>query len=1269
MRYCDLVQFDPIETVIQLRDADQDAAARRLVETYVISERMADQLVNVVIEQLQFKTPGDNKGVLIVGNYGTGKSHLMSVISAVAERAQLASALNHAGIQAASARIAGQFHVIRAEIGGVTGALRDILLRELETALIRWGTPFTFPAADQVTNNKDALIQAVDVFRQRYPDQGILLVVDELLDYLRTRDERALILDLGFLRELGEVAALTPFRFLGGVQETLFDNPRFAFVAEQLRRVRDRFEQVRIAREDIAFVVSHRLLRKTDAQLAQISEHLRPFTPLYGRLAERLSEFAQLFPIHPAYIDTFERVYVAEKREVLKTFSLAMGDLLDQDVPQDQPGLISYDHYWDTLRGNASMRGLPGVAEVIDKSDVLLGRILHAYTRPHLLPMARRIVEALSVHRLTTADIYVPLGATAEELRDDLCLHVPLPEPSAEFLLDQVQVALREIMRTVSGQYISYNEANGQYYLDVKKDIDFEAKIAERGDFIDDPDLNRYFFDALGQVFNLSNTTYVPTHRIWFYELNWDERKVTRPGYLFLGLPDERSTAQPPRDFYLYILPPFVDEQGRRTLAAYKEGADEQHPNDEVLFELVGLDQSFKDLLTKYAGARAMATEAASHRDEYADKADGYLKRLVRWLREHLAGHLQVTYQGVTESLGAVLAQLRSTASHTLEEMLALVASHLLAPDFRERYVDYPTFDHLSRPITESSRPVSAMEAVRFLAGRGRTSLAMGILEGLALVDDEGNVRPYGSPFARRYLDLLQVKAQGQVVNRGEVIEQIAGGLQPVEKDLFFRLEPEWIVVVLLALVYNGDIVLNLGGREELDAGSIERAATMALADLVDFRFYKQPRTLPVNLWATIFEGLGLAPGLIRDENTRARALSEHLLPTVGAELERAARIHGQLQQGIQVWNASLFTDRFTLEVEAGTVVGSDRPTVTFSLTTLLPHLRGYKQFLETLSRFNTVGKLRNLRLTLQEIGDALADRDVVDRAAHLLGLVGRIQPVAAYLAEARANLPDDHPWAERADAARQALLADLRQLGNGESEIDALARTRELDTLKADYVAAYAGLHRQLVLGPQADDRRLRLYDDPRLAALNALVEIDLLALNRAELDGWKQAIAALRPCRGFHEGLLTDSPTCPVCHLRPVQAGHGDVGTMIEQLDERLDDMLLRWRQALRAALISDAAQKSLGAMTAAERTPIDVFLDQGDADPRIPPGLARAATQALHGIEALTLPVEALIAALKDGGLPCTRDELQARFKQFVQTQMRSHDESSTRLTLDR
>jgi len=1255
MRYRDLVQFEPIETVIQLRDADQEEAARRLVQTYVTSDRMADQLANVVIPQLQFLSPRDNKGVLIVGNYGTGKSHLMAVVSAVAEYADLVPVLDHALVQEAAQAIAGHFRVVRAEIGGVTGSLRDILLRELEIALENWGIQWAFPPADQVTNNKDAIIAAVATFQERYPDHGILLVVDELLDYLRTREERQLILDLGFLRELGEVAALTPFRFLGGLQETLFDNPRFAFVAEQLRRVRDRFEQVRIAREDIAYVVSHRLLCKTDEQLARITEHLRQFTPLYSRLAERLDEFAQLFPIHPAYIETFERVYVVEKREVLRTFSRAMQAMLDQEVPTDQPGLVSYDHYWDVLRGNPIMRGLPGVAEVIDKSYVLEGRIQNAYTRPHLLPVAQRIIHALSVHRLTTNDIYVPLGATPEELRDDLCLHVRLPEPSTDFLLDQVQVALREIMRTVSGQYISYNEANGQYYLDVKKDIDFETKIGERGDFFDDVDLNPYFFDALRQALNLSDTTYVTNYRIWFYELPWAERKVTRPGYLFLGTPDERSTAQPPRDFYVYVLPPFLN----------REWHDEER-SDEVIFQLTGLDQTFTDLLRQYAGARAMANEAASHREVYAEKADYHLRRLLRWLREHLTDHLHVTYQGVTEPIGTVLARTRSTASQTIEDLLRLVASHLLTPDFEECYPDYPTFRRLTQPVSEAARPTGAMEAIRFLAGRGRTNLAMGVLEGLELVDDEGSVRPYQSRYARRYLDLLQKKPEGQVVNRGELIEQVAMGIQPVEKDIPFRLEPEWSVVVLLALAYNGDIVLCLGGRTELDASSVERAATMAMADLTDFRFYKRPRTLPLNLWTMIFEGLGLSPGLVRDENTRDRAVQE-LQRIVGAELERTAMLQGCLQQGVRLWNTSLFTDRFTVEVEAGTVVATDLPEVTLSVTELLPSLRGYKQFLEELSRFNTVGKLRNLRLTVSQVTDALDDQTVVNRAEQLSHLVDRIQPLTAYLAEAQANLPADHPWSERAAAARQALLDDVRHLGKGEEARGGPALRRELETLKADYVTAYAELHRQLVLGPQADDRRQRLYNDPRLAALNELSAIDLLS--SLELEAWKQTLSALLTCREFHEGAISDTPTCPSCHLRPAQHRHGQAGQMLDQLDARLDDLLIRWRQALQANLTSETAQRSLEAMTPAERRPIEQFLDQPEDGSHIPEGFVDAATKALRGIEALTLPVDGLLEALKEGGLPCAVEELQRRFAHFVSQNMRGHDPRNTRLTLDR
>ena len=182
------------------------------------------------------------------------------------------------------------------------------------------------------------------------PRQGLLLVLDELLDYLRTRNEQALILDLNFLRELGEICRSTRFRFVAGVQESLFDSGRFQFVASTLQRVRDRFEQVRIAREDVAYVVSRRLLTKTAEQRGRIREHLAQFAPLYGSMNERMDAFVELFPVHSAYLDTFEKVYVAEKREVLKTLSAALRGLIDHEVPDTEPGLVTYDSYWLHLK-------------------------------------------------------------------------------------------------------------------------------------------------------------------------------------------------------------------------------------------------------------------------------------------------------------------------------------------------------------------------------------------------------------------------------------------------------------------------------------------------------------------------------------------------------------------------------------------------------------------------------------------------------------------------------------------------------------------------------------------------------------------------------------------------------------------------------------------------------------------------------------------------------------------------------------------------------
>jgi chromosomal replication initiation ATPase DnaA len=112
MLYKDLIQFTPIESIIQLRDAEREASARNLVQTYVISDQMANKLADLAISQIQFDRPLDNKGVLIVGNYGTGKSHLMSVLSAVAEHGGMVEDIAHPKVREAARSIAGKLRLV-----------------------------------------------------------------------------------------------------------------------------------------------------------------------------------------------------------------------------------------------------------------------------------------------------------------------------------------------------------------------------------------------------------------------------------------------------------------------------------------------------------------------------------------------------------------------------------------------------------------------------------------------------------------------------------------------------------------------------------------------------------------------------------------------------------------------------------------------------------------------------------------------------------------------------------------------------------------------------------------------------------------------------------------------------------------------------------------------------------------------------------------------------------------------------------------------------
>jgi predicted ATPase len=1232
MKYADLIDFDPIDSVVQLREADREESAKRLVETYVISDRMAEQLSDLVFRQLQFETPTDNKGLFVVGNYGTGKSHLMALLSAIAEHKGLAGALTHPGVADKAEQIAGRFFVIRSEINS-SMPLRQFVMETLQDKLAEHDVHFEVPPEDEVRNHKDVFANMMAVFTEQFPDKGLLFVLDELLDYLRSNNEQELMRNLNFLRAVGEFCKGSRFRFIAGVQESLFDNPRFQFAADSLRRVKDRFEQMRIAREDVAHVVSERLLKKDAKQQSLVREHLQQFSELYGTMNERMDEFVRLFPVHPAYIDTFERVYVAEKREVLKTLSASIRRLLDTEVPTEEPGVIAYDSYWQNLKDNPSFRSVPEIRDVIEKSDVLEARIEQAFTRPQYRPAALRIIHALSVHRLTTSDIFAPLGVTAEELRDELCILLPLPERDAEFLKTVVETVLREIVKTVSGQFISFNKENGQYYLDLKKDIDFDSLVEKRSESLSDSQLDRYYFDALRRVVleDPEAPPYITGYRIWEHELEWRERKAGRTGYLFFGAPNERSTAQPPRDFYIYFIQPFEPPYFK----------DERKP-DEVYFRLVQRDEEFDRALRLYAGAREQAaTASGSNQKVYDDKALELLRSLTNWLQENHTTAFEVTYQGKTKALGELLQSIfaRTPARGGVRDYIDVAGAVSLSSHFTDTAPDYPIF---STPITRHNRGQAAQDALRWIAGSVKSKLGTAVLDALEMLDGD-QLRPRESRYAKHIIEKLSAKGEGQVLNRSELVDEETG----IEYWTRFRLEPEFLAVVLACLVHSGDSVISITGKK-IDASHIDEFAKRSIDEIVQFKHIERPRDVPLGALQELFDLLGVPKGLVVNPSRRDDAVAK--LQAKVAELVNKVVIVQEQVDKLVLWGQSVLSDQEQSEWRQ--------------------KLEDLKTFLESLQAYNTAGKLKSFSHDVAGIQAQRPGLTLVREVEELVELVQQVGPTTAYLGKAEAVLKAEHPWVDQMRERRAELMAKITSPKHRADAGFQRSLGQALSQLKTTYQDAYMNSHGKARLGATNDQRKAKLGQDPRLKQLQRLSSVEMMPTQ--QLKSFENQLFGLKPCFSLTKQELDADPICPHCAFRPIEEPFTGVraGERVKQLDAQLDDLISDWTKTLLGNLKDPTVVENIDLLSDTKgKEAVQTFLSERELPDPIHPVFLKALQEVLSGLEKVVLSEDDLRVALTEGGVPCRVSELKERFENFVAGLTKGKDSTKVRVVVEK
>jgi predicted ATPase len=1224
MKYRDLIQFEPIKSVVVLKDAVEDQLAQKLVDTYVISERMADVIENVIIEQLQFQRPIDYKGIMVVGNYGTGKSHLMSVIAAIAEFDGTSNFIHNQRIAEKAKEIEGKFKVLRVEFDGIQVSLSEVLFHEMAKYLQEIGVDYDMPNISALISNKDEMKRMMAAFHEVYPDHGFLLVIDELLDFLRTRKEQELILDLGFLRAMGEICQNTRFRFMTGVQEMLFDNPKFQFVAAELRRVKERTVQAIIVREDIEFVVSQRLLRKDDRQKALIREHLQKFAPLYDKLGEQIEKYAELFPIHPSYLSAFENVRVVEKRVALTTISEEIEKLLDTDVPINSPGVISYDNYWLYIQGDRTLRTDRDVREVLEKSDVIMDRIENAFPKGKAAykPLAKRIVRALSVFRLTTDDIKVKIGVASTELRDQLFLYDEIVEFDMESLNARIDSTLNEIMKSVSHQFISFNRDNGQYYLDLDKTIAVDDLIEQKAGMLVDNQLDRYYFEVLEKLTDDGSASIVSGYRIWQHELNWHARKITRPGYLFFGAPNERSTAQPERDFYVYFLQAYDPPKFK----------DEAKP-DEVFFKLVTKEEAFHQTLRLYAGAREMASTASSATKRlYDDKTAEYLKKLMNWLVENMPSAYKMTYKGVTKKLADW--SISAPARATVREIIDAAADDCLTSWFEEKYKDYPTFRQSNVSITREALLKTYIPETLNQISNPKTKTARIILDGLVLLDGE-KVSIQKSGYAKWVLELLNNKGHGQVLNSSELLEVLQSqGEWEVKKTKEYKLEPELLSVILATLVYTGDIVINIDG-ETYDSMKFNLLVGLKAEGIAQFSNIKKPSDLPLSELRALFDLFSIGHGLLQPDSliNGVQTLQKKVLQV----LTQVVELQHELKDKIQTWELPLLSDEDLNDYQA--------------------KLRSLHQFLQGLQVFDTPAKLKNFKKSIDDVKSQQEFIKLVNRLLQWRERASLITKKANYIVSARNQVSMTDDWYVQVEEALEDLYLALKSGGDCNAELQVI------DQLKMHYINFYFAQHSVSRIGATEENKLNQLKRDGRIDTLQKLSAIPILPTQ--QLQTWNDKSGDLKICWKLQKSELEHTPVCPYCRYRPKDEKYAQQVT-IRQLEFELEELLDSWTKTLLTTLNDIELKGNIELLTKEQTELINSFMSEKSFEIPVDLRLVQSIKEVLEGIQKVELPLIRLLEMAGDGS-PLTIEELRLRFEQLVREQIGTHASSRVRIML--
>lgn len=1204
----DLMQFEEIIDVVQLRKAGDE---EEIVSKYVISDALRGHLL-YMLEQLASDT---HRSFNVIGNYGTGKSHFLKFVSIILEHSEYRSLIRDTAVRHAAEEFQRRFAVVKFECPAAKGThLRHIFYEEVQEQLeARYGIDVAEIDLERDYDNKKNVQRLVRQIKDTDPHLGLVVVVDEISDFLKQKNQANMTYDLNFLRELGEVSKDADFLYIGAMQEHVFTNPKYVEQAANIARIYERYTDITITKDDVARVLTQRVVAKTANQRTELETLLEGHQRYFTNLTAEMETYLDLFPIHPYVISVFEALPYFEQRGIINFAS----DNVKAILAEEAPVFITYDRVYDQIDQIHEIRNQPEVAEVVNVVNSLDTKVDLLDTR--FQAGARKIIKALAVLKMLGGAQM--RGAAAQELANTLFI-LPATQTmlDADYARDNVELIIDKLTKAANGQFIT--ERDGTYYLDVEKTVDFDVLLEKKIAALDDAEFARRFRQLMEEELDCKKVDRIMQGQsVYDDTAAWQSHKSFRPGYLIIG--EEKDVPPlPPRDFTLILHSPFANHNPRQT-------AQNQ------LIVGTALSADVMHLLQRIEAARQLSM-TGEHRKTFEEIAK---RETTQFKDRYLAWLIQdgyVVHGGVKKAIKDVPAGRYGT----LPDLLDHLKSHFLEDYFNEQYPRHPKMKRLLAARNIASEMQQAILALDKGTLFTLDQSAQSYLESLGVWKD-GHFTVAHSNIATRVLEMIEANSkENKFTAVDDVLSDLAGH--------GFGLPRELVYLLLAALLYNGELVFVCQGGKRLYAADFGEFFKGGMAKLEEARYLERERDLPVARLAALYEALGLQSGLVRDKTSRAEAVKE---------LHRKAML---LQDDLEM-------------IRRGMIECLQKPISDIPWSQIQVEEQRLSPFREQVTQFRQVTKVTDLaRLKLTD-DTAQQVREGLTRVETLKGFVNEyldeLQPGLRYVAWVAA----EYEALERLNRAGVESLrhieAECRALY---ADFDKLLKPDQRRPLKGKlaqykerYKKLYYTLHESMVGGKVPWAELEELTARARYRSLNRLkslpffsaVEFDTLALKVQELRGYR--------CPEFNVDDLRTFPVCPRCSFpqrHEALAAQG-VAEHIAGLRAGVEALWIKWEKQLFAEL--DKLADKLSWLSAGERALIEGLLETKCLPHEVSAELLHALNSLATDLQVIEFSLDEFRAALLAHSSVLTVAEFDEAMEQFKTILLKGTDTALVRI----